>query len=249
MGYVHAYHCALAFFDRTSGQNWTVEYDAYSGVPNATFPEMQKDNATGDTTLVWFNNGSVCVRPFYNESYWKIGQTPVATINGTIFNAFWPWIEKYNVTLPTYQLWNVYPAYNSSLDTGASVNTQDCFEFVWDSFRWLLYVGVQFYDKIAPARDFINLYSLTPQLVNMSDPGEASDVMQFYSQLESEKVSTVTDFVMLLIKMAPYDKFIYVNDEYYKLSFVFPYFAIRYDVWWPLQPSAGPWVNASSALL
>lgn len=239
-GYLHAYHCALAFFDRTTGQNWTVEYDAYSGVPNATFPMLRK-NESGAPEIVWFNGGSVCVKPFYNESYWKIKQTPVATINGTVFNAFWSFIVKYNATLPVYQLWNVYPSYNASLTTDALASTQDCFEFVWDSFRWFLYAGVEFYSGLAPQRDFINLYSSSLQAVNMSDPGEAADVMEFYTLLHSMNVTTVTDFLALILKMEPYDKFVYVNDTYYRLSFVFPYFAIRYDTWWPLQPSPGPW--------
>lgn len=78
----------------------------------------------------------------------------------------------------------------------------------------------------------------------MSDPGEAADVMQFYTTLHSMNVTTVTDFIELLLKVEPIDKFIYVNDTYYRLSFVFPYFAIRYDVWWPLQPSPGPWYTS-----
>lgn len=239
-GYVHAYHCALIFFDRTTKQNWTVEYDAYSGVPNATFPELRK-NESGATEITWFNGGSVCVKPLYNATYWSIKQTPVATINGTVFNAYYSFIVKYNVTLPVYQLWNVYPSYNSSLYTDASVSTQDCFEFVWDSFRWFLWAGVEFYSGISPARDFINLYSATPQLVNMSDPGEAADVLQFYLTLHSVNVSSLNAFFDLLMKLEPIDKFVYVNNSYYRLSMVFPYFAIRYDTWWPLEPSPGPW--------
>ena len=118
---------------------------------------------------------------------------------------------------------------------------------MWDSFRWFLWAGVEFYSNISPARDFINLYSLTPQPVNMSDPGEAADVMQFYHTLKSSNASTVTDFLQLLLKIEPIDKFVFVENVYYRLSFVFPYFAIRYDTWWPLQPSPGPWVNGTTS--
>ena len=118
--------------NRTTGINYTVEYDAMSEVPNATFPFIMT-YPNGSEYLKWYNGGGICVSQGVNDTYYNHKRTFVSVINGTIFNQFINWLPQDNKTYNHYETWCVFNKWNGA-DSRAFINSSTCVDFNWRGF-------------------------------------------------------------------------------------------------------------------
>jgi len=224
-GYVGGFHVAIGFRDRNSGINYTIDYQAYAEVVNATIPWIvQLPNGTQE--LYWNNRGAICVRPFINDTYWSHKMTFMTTISGNMFNQYLQWIQPYNVTNSVYEVWTVYPSWTA---TTPWFQSTDCDTFAWDTWRFLYNLGATYDPDLVARHTRVCLYTQEPQLVNLTDPVWRSKVFDFYAQFHQKNASTITDIIKILLDVVELDKFVYYHGNYYQVTFELPFFAIRYD--------------------
>lgn len=218
------YHTGVLFQNRNTGLNYTVEFCAVFGVPNATIPWIVDDE------IVWCDEGAICTKPFIDYDYWRVGGqiTPMTTISGAQFNRFIDWLKPANETLTTYELWNIFEHWDG-LKSPAHFRAQTCAESVWIFLGALRNMGAVIdMERIKPKHSFINLYSSKPQLVDTLDPENQAKIHAFYEGLQWAGKSDA-EKIELFIKFLSSDKYVLHDNKYYLLSPMnFPYFGTHY---------------------
>ena len=150
----------------------------------------------------------------------------MTTINGSLFNAWWDWVQVANDSYTTYELCNVFNQWDNG-NGDLYIHSLTCADFAWLMFGEMQVLGAVFDPTSAPKHDFINLYSEAPIPVNASDPKWSSQILKFYqdfqwgNQSEEQKIEM---FLRFLIN----DKFILSQGNYYYLKMSIPFFGLHY---------------------
>eukprot|EP01132_Coremiostelium_polycephalum_P002854 gene2854-3546_t len=225
-GKLGGYHSAVGFYDRTTGINYTAEYDAYFEVANGTFPNVL--NTNGSKELLWCNAGILCTFPYINETYWDpahfstASKTYMATINGALFNKFNSWMVNYNETFPIYQTWTIWDQFGKN----NFLQSTTCDDFTSAAFDFLHTVGVNYNCSTIFKRDFLNLYSEKPVPVDWET--EQDSIMKFYEVFDFKTGGSIMQLIKKLFSVIGLKKYIYVNGDYYRLSLNYPFIDLRY---------------------
>lgn len=240
LGDLHLYHGAVGFMDTTNNQNYSVEFDAFYEVANATFPWIvEPEDGNGDTDLIWCNKGVICWNNNINFTYYdpilypSAQVTKVGSANGTTMNKFVDWIPHANNTYMDYQTFRLQSAPGNSTPF---FDSQTCVDFVWEAFQRLSDLGAEFNRTVQPKRDNINLYTQNMPLspVNHSDPVVWNDIVEFYRNFQFNSSGSTLDIVVQLLERLPgliFDHhYLYINQSYYQVDLSYPYLGIEYDV-------------------
>ncbi len=235
---------------RTSGGNWTIDYEAVAEVLNATLPHvLPPDSENGTARLYWNNGGAVCAQPSINESYWTHKKTYMTSVSGSMFNRYMAWVQQYNATHTTYELWSVYEAFDTP-SSAAYMSSQDCDSFAWDSWGALSALGAVFSPHLVARHDRVCLYSAAPQLVDAADAATYQKLLAFYGAFHKRNASTLVTVLDVLLQLTTIDKFVYYRGQYYLLQMHAPFIALRYDpdaLPVPVMPSPSPAPAAAHA--
>ncbi|GAM28628.1 hypothetical protein SAMD00019534_118040, partial [Acytostelium subglobosum LB1] len=227
-GRLHGFHSAIGFFDRTTGNNYTAEYDAFYEVGNGTFPNIIEVNGTKE--IIWCNAGNVCSYPFINTSYWSpevfhtASMTLMTRINGSVFNKFNQWMISYNTTNAIYQTWDVWTAFGKNHFVGSNT----CDDFVVQGLQFLATQGAVYNCSTLFKRDYLNVYSDKPVPVDFEL--EKNDIMKYYEALYFFKGQSIIEIIEQLFSVVELKKYIYIQGSYYHLNLRFPYVDIRYEL-------------------
>ncbi|KAF2077281.1 hypothetical protein CYY_001406 [Polysphondylium violaceum] len=225
-GKLGGYHSAVGFYDLTTGLNYTAEYDAFYEVGNGTVPNIVYVNGTKD--ILWCNSGIVCAVPFVNATYWDpavystASKTYMATIDGATFNKYSQWMVTYNNSNPIYQTWDVWNNYNQEL----YIQSSTCDDFADASFAFLNSVGVQYNCSTIVKRDYVNIYSQKPVLVDYDV--HKLDIISFYEVFDF-RTHSFLEVLKKLVSMIGLKKYLYIQGEYYLLELNFPFIGLKYD--------------------
>ncbi|EGC31548.1 hypothetical protein DICPUDRAFT_50132 [Dictyostelium purpureum] len=225
-GRLGGYHSAVGFYDITTGQNYTAEYDAYYEVGNGTLPNIIDVNGTKE--ILWCNAGILCSIPFVNETYWDpkyfstASKTFMATINGTQLNQYIEWMESYNTTNPIYQTWDVWNNYGKDL----YVPSTTCDDFTAASFDFLYTAGARYNCSTVFKRDYVNLFSEKPEPVVFTE--HRDEIIRFYESL-MDRSGSILDIIERIIGIVGLNKYLYYQGDYYLLKLNWPFMGVKYD--------------------
>jgi len=174
----NVYHGAIGFNNSRTGDEYTLNYDAFDFFRNSLFPIINT-NGTNGTQLTWVDGGATYIYTGINESYWIADQVRVAQINGSVFNQFIKWSPAINETYPYYDMF----ALTDPNTTDIYLNSFDCFDFVWLSFEYLYAQKVKFDYTVNVSRNYMTFWGESPvdmsELYNTSDYYR-TDINDFY---------------------------------------------------------------------
>ncbi|KYR01906.1 hypothetical protein DLAC_01410 [Tieghemostelium lacteum] len=226
-GKLKGFHSAVGFYDLTTGLNYTAEYDAYYEVANGTVPNIVNINGTKE--ILWCNAGILCSIPFINETYWDpaifstASKTYMTTINGAQLNKFSEWMQEYNISNPNYQTWDIWNKFGESL--WMSSNT--CDDFAANAFQYLFEIGATYDCSIVFKRDYLNIYSQQPTLVDYESNKDS--IIKFYEAFDIRKGESYFQIIEDIISIIGLEKYIYYQDNYYLLQLNYPFLDLKYD--------------------
>jgi hypothetical protein len=230
--YLGIFHCAFGVVNLSSGQNFTIEYDAVNEVLNATLPVIT-ENADGSTNLTWYDKGGVCVSKVLNETYYNAGFQFVTQVNGSVFNAFLDWSARDNQTFKEYQLITTLSSWpeswNPRANFSASINSSTCYDFNWRGMDFLLQSGAKLDYSEPMKHDFIATISAPPREVDYNDAFWRPQIDKFYKALRHSLHVSVEEWLLLLEDLVLGSKFVHANQKYYVIDPVYsPYFVRKY---------------------
>jgi len=223
--YINGYHVSIGLRDLTTLRNYTIEYDAYSQVANASVAHVIT-RPDGKRDLVWLNWGRICVMEFINDTYWNHNITKVTTINGTQFNKLMNWLPIYNTTYPFYQLWTVTDKFPFGTEY---IRSSDCFDFAFGVLNFLYHNCSAKFIVPSVKRDMLVITSKAPKIVDFSEGTESRErIIDFYQSFDLKGSTALPDIVKFAIYLALEEKYMHVNGTYYLLEMVSPYVEIHY---------------------
>merc|ERR1711916_350056 len=226
--YLGAFHTAFGGINKSSGQNFTIEYDAMDEVLNATLPFITK-NPDGSTNLTWYDGGGICVAPVLNRTYYSQGFQYVTTVNGSVFNDFLRWTTVDNQTYSEYELMYAMDHWKGPLNSTYWVNSSTCYDFNWRGMDFLYKNGAKLNYSEPMKHDFMALLTSPPQEVDYNDPVWHEKITAFYKALHVNLHDSWVEWLLFLEDLVLGDKFLHANGRYYWMSPMHkPYFKRDY---------------------
>jgi len=223
LGYLGLHHGAIAFRNLRTGNEITINYDAFDFIRSSVFPVVVNyPNGTQD--LDWINGGASFVYQGINETYWTTAQYVVSVINGTLFNNY---LSKFNSqingTYPYYNMFSIVEEFGAK----PYIGSWDCFDFVWSSFNFLYESGASLNYSLSLPRNFANIYSTMPidytDLYN-NDPSVRQQIIEFFEFIQAnDDELTIGEFFDTLFDLFDGEFYVRHSTQYWKTKLHFPY--------------------------
>eukprot|EP00033_Pygsuia_biforma_P000391 GCRY01000468.1.p1 GENE.GCRY01000468.1~~GCRY01000468.1.p1 ORF type:complete len:305 (+),score=49.22 GCRY01000468.1:158-1072(+) len=226
LGQFHLFHTGVGFRNLNNGLNYSVEFDAVFDVFESTFPVVTLDENKNET-LLWCNDGAFCFFDFLNESYWESVDVAVGTITGTIFKQFLHYVASKNETDMRYQAFNLLSHWGG-VDSPMFFVSQTCFDHAWDLFSVLEILGAKFRPNIRVGRDYLNMFTDHFTLVDFNDSVERHNILGFFKDLRALFTLPKQEFFKEFEKLLQFPMYYYIDDQYYKVKLVPPFFDYEY---------------------
>eukprot|EP01120_Amphizonella_sp_Union-15-10_P013069 TRINITY_DN6000_c0_g1_i4.p1 TRINITY_DN6000_c0_g1~~TRINITY_DN6000_c0_g1_i4.p1 ORF type:complete len:284 (+),score=30.25 TRINITY_DN6000_c0_g1_i4:55-906(+) len=207
--YLRGYHAGLGLKNLRTGYSFSLNYDATPTFTGALLPVIENN------TLIWENFGALFLYNGINDTYWNSFNQVIAKLNSVQFNGFMKFLATANETYPYYNFWAIYPTYPGK----PWIENNECFQFVWDCFRELKNLGVQF-TVTELKQSFIVMFTPTmPEKLNMSLIENQIAVYKFYYYVESEyKEFGIVGALEILWKIISTGVFfVRADTDYYKV--------------------------------
>jgi hypothetical protein len=219
--YLDAYHGGLGLVNVNSGFSITLNFDATPSFIQALIPNIT------DGELYWNNQGAVFIYSSINQTFWYSNREIVANLNGTTYNNLMKWIGSYNTTNPWYNIWTVLYNWPGKI----LFASEDCFSFVWNTFRYLEGLGV----KIIPSKAKVSMlafYSYNPPVqVDYTNPTIKKDIVKFYTSMVSKinSLGALGIIEVMLDLMLEENYYFHVGNSYYQVELAYPWVGTIYD--------------------
>eukprot|EP01086_Lenisia_limosa_P005158 TRINITY_DN2138_c0_g1_i1.p1 TRINITY_DN2138_c0_g1~~TRINITY_DN2138_c0_g1_i1.p1 ORF type:complete len:308 (-),score=82.17 TRINITY_DN2138_c0_g1_i1:200-1123(-) len=208
LGYFHMFHSGVGFKSAKTGRTFDSDFVAVFEVPQATFPNIVKDE-NGDDDLLWCNDGASCIREGIRYDYWE-HLDHATTISGKMFNSWERWMRQHNSTYDEYEIWNLMPKWGQP----ELYHSRTCFDWCWEMFGGMFEFGAEFPNVLS--KDYINLYS--HHMSHMNHTASAhKEVVSFYAELHNH-LGSFFDFIGFMGKFFKEEKFLHAQGEYYDIS-------------------------------
>jgi len=239
---LNLYHGAVAFINKRTGFNITINYDAFDFFRSSLFP-IFVTYPNGTKGLEWVDGGGSFIYMSINESYWISYQYKLATMNGSVYNSYISqWNSQVNSTHPFYSMIGVTSGPNGT----TYLPSYDCFDFSWQTFNYLYQMGAQFNYSQFPYRDTTTMYATSPPTkvtsLYYSDPRVRNEIIEFYEILEVQLSGiSWTSFILTILEAFEGKFYFYYQTDYYQVSLQYPFFGLDW-FWDPLpgQPNFSP---------
>lgn len=216
--YMDMYHSGIAFVNKNTGYNFTINLEAIPSFEDALIPKII-EHENGTTELKWKNFAAVIIyEGIYSDPMYWILQTKVARMSGSQLNKLISLFHNWNDTHKYYNPWAVY---KESLNGTLLLPSYQCFDFAWLVFKAIANFGGTFLEHQANQSILALLSSQDPQKVNTSDPSEWEEIVKFYKKLNEDISSQgLFSFFFDLAKIQFSGKFYLRKDQDYYLVYL-----------------------------
>jgi hypothetical protein len=182
-------------------------------------------SANGSRSLEWYSAGAAYCYKGIHPNYWTA--TPVATVNGTAYNAYLQqFLIPFNSTWPYYEMFNVKNGNNGSV----VLESRECFDFVLRTFNFFNIIGANVHGTIK--RNLVYwVADGSVQLADTTDPKVWNEIVDFYEMLELHwgSISSFTELLKLLGQLLLGERFyLHVGNQYYQFKLEWPVLDVYY---------------------
>ncbi|KAJ3428936.1 ceroid-lipofuscinosis neuronal [Anaeramoeba flamelloides] len=230
LSYVNLYHSAIGFHHLASDKTYAIEYAVNNGFINLLEPIIYL-NSTGQKEILHCDYATLCFsqQPIFPgiETYYT-NATKVAEVTGTEFNTLLEWSKKYNLTHQAYRLFMVLKQWPNDKEI-PFFDSVDCMDFTNAFIDACIEYGVHIVtEKVR--RDYSLLFTLKPELVDISNPVYYNEVVKFYEELDIRGSGT-WQILKKIVEMLYNFKFMRdLKGNYYRLTPIMPFVGNHYEM-------------------